>query len=130
MFYGPGQVIVVAGVNKITDNLDEAIKWNQTDCSTLDAKRLGKSTPCATLGRCIDCNHKERFCNVFVLITGQFIKEPDKSDYYGAESGILRRQQLPYWLSSSRIFLMQWKPACLFLIQLPDLSLEEALKGE
>lgn len=75
MLYGPGQVIVVAGVNKITDNLEEAIKRTRQIAAPLDAKRLGKSTPCATLGRCIDCNHKERFCNDFVLITGQFIKD-------------------------------------------------------
>lgn len=75
MLYGPGQVIVVAGVNKITDNLDEAIKRTRQIAAPLDAKRLGKSTPCAALGRCIDCSHKERFCNDFVLITGQFIKD-------------------------------------------------------
>ncbi|NNJ31318.1 lactate utilization protein [Lacrimispora defluvii] len=75
MLYGPGQVIVVAGVNKITDNLDEAIKRTRQIAAPLDAKRLGKSTPCAVLGRCIDCNHKERICNDFVLITGQFIKD-------------------------------------------------------
>lgn len=75
MLYGPGQVIVVAGINKITDNLDEAIKRTRQIAAPLDAKRLGKSTPCAALGRCIDCSHKERFCNDFVLITGQFIKD-------------------------------------------------------
>ncbi|MBE5994418.1 MAG: lactate utilization protein [Paenibacillaceae bacterium] len=75
MLYGPGQVIVVAGVNKITDNLDEAIKRTRQIAAPMDAKRLGKSTPCAALGRCIDCSHKERFCNDFVLITGQFIKD-------------------------------------------------------
>lgn len=75
MLYGPDQVIVVAGVNKITDNLDEAIKRTRQIAAPLDAKRLGKSTPCAALGRCIDCSHKERFCNDFVLITGQFIKD-------------------------------------------------------
>lgn len=75
MLYGPGQVIVVAGVNKITDNLDKAIKRTRQIAAPMDAKRLGKSTPCAALGRCIDCSHKERFCNDFVLITGQFIKD-------------------------------------------------------
>lgn len=75
MLYGPGQVIAVAGINKITDNLDEAIKRTRQIAAPLDAKRLGKSTPCAALGRCIDCSHKERFCNDFVLITGQFIKD-------------------------------------------------------
>jgi hypothetical protein len=75
MLYGPGQVIAIAGVNKITDNLDEAIKRTRQIAAPADAKRLGKSTPCTRLGRCIDCRHKERICNDFVLITGQFIKD-------------------------------------------------------
>nr|WP_314460598.1 lactate utilization protein [uncultured Clostridium sp.] len=75
MLYGPGQVIAIAGVNKITDNLDEAIKRTRQIAAPLDAKRLGKSTPCTHLDQCIDCSHKERICNDFVLITGQFIKD-------------------------------------------------------
>ncbi|MDK2967912.1 lactate utilization protein [Lacrimispora sp.] len=75
MLYGPEQVIVVAGVNKITDNLDEAIKRTRQIAAPLDAKRLGKATPCTRLNKCIDCSHKERICNDFVLITGQFIAD-------------------------------------------------------
>ncbi|QLY80488.1 lactate utilization protein [Clostridium intestinale] len=74
MLYGPKQVIIVVGINKIVENLDIAIKRTRQIAAPLDAKRLGKSTPCTKLNRCIDCNHKERICNDFVLITGQFIK--------------------------------------------------------
>lgn len=74
MLYGPKQVIIVVGINKIVENLDSAIKRTRQIAAPLDAKRLGKSTPCTKLDRCIDCNHKERICNDFVLITGQFIK--------------------------------------------------------
>ena len=74
MLYGPKQVIIVVGINKIVENLDSAIKRTRQIAAPLDAKRLGKSTPCTKLDRCIDCNHKERICSDFVLITGQFIK--------------------------------------------------------
>jgi len=74
MLYGPKQVIIVVGINKIVENLDSAIKRTRQIAAPLDAKRLGKSTPCTKLDRCIDCNHKDRICNDFVLITGQFIK--------------------------------------------------------
>lgn len=74
MLYGPNQVIIVVGINKIVEDLDSAIKRTRQIAAPLDAKRLGKSTPCTKLDRCIDCNHKERICNDFVLITGQFIK--------------------------------------------------------
>jgi len=72
MLYGPPQVIIVVGTNKIVRDLPEAIERTRQVAAPLDAKRLKKDTPCAKLGRCIDCNHKQRICNDFVLITGQF----------------------------------------------------------
>lgn len=50
-------------------------------------KRLNKATPCASLGRCIDCRHKERICNDFVLIAGQFIKDRIKVILVNEELG-------------------------------------------
>lgn len=74
MLYGPKQVIVVVGTNKVVDTLEEAINRTRQTAAPLDAKRLNKATPCVKLGRCIDCRHKHRICNDFVLISGQFIK--------------------------------------------------------
>lgn len=75
MLYGPRQVIVVVGVNKLTDTVEEAINRARQVAAPLDSKRLGKETPCVKLGKCIDCSHQQRICNDFVLITGQFIKD-------------------------------------------------------
>lgn len=75
ILYGPNQVIVVVGINKITDNVDAAIERTRQLAAPLDAKRLCKSTPCTKLNRCIDCKHEQRICNDFVLINGQFIKD-------------------------------------------------------
>lgn len=75
MIYGPEQVIIVVGTNKITENVDEAIKRVRQIAAPLDAKRLGKGTTCTKLDRCIDCSHKERICNDFVLIANQFVKD-------------------------------------------------------
>ena len=75
IIYGPEQVIVVVGTNKITENVDEAIKRVRQIAAPLDAKRLGKGTPCTKLNRCVDCSHKERICNDFVLIANQFVKD-------------------------------------------------------
>ena len=72
MLYGPDKVIVVAGRNKMTENLSEAIARTRNIAAPLDAKILGKNTPCAKLGHCIDCHHPERICNDFVCIEGQF----------------------------------------------------------
>jgi len=75
IIYGPEQVIIVIGRNKIVENVDMAIKRARQIAAPLDAKRLKKETPCAKLNKCIDCNHEQRICNSFVLITRQFIKD-------------------------------------------------------
>ncbi|MFV0411891.1 MAG: lactate utilization protein [Oscillospiraceae bacterium] len=74
ILYGPKQVIAVVGTNKIVNSLDEAIFRARQIAAPLDAKRLGKNTPCTKLNKCINCHHTQRICNDFVLITGQFEK--------------------------------------------------------
>lgn len=74
MIYGPKQVIIVAGINKIVKDLDEAEKRVRQYAAPIDAKRLNKDTPCTKLGYCVDCKNPNRICNDFVVIKGQFIK--------------------------------------------------------
>lgn len=74
MLYGPEQVIIVAGINKIVKDLEEAEKRVRNYAAPLDAKRLHKKTPCASLGYCVDCKSEERICNGFVVIRRQFTK--------------------------------------------------------
>jgi len=75
MIYGPEQVIVVVGINKIVENVERAIERTRQIAAPLDVVRLGKNAPCAKLGECLDCNHEERICNSFVLIARQFNKD-------------------------------------------------------
>lgn len=75
IIYGPEQVIIVAGINKIVPDMDHAVHRARQTAAPLDAVRLEKTTPCAKLGYCIDCRHPERICNSFVAIEGQFIKD-------------------------------------------------------
>ncbi|WP_371381012.1 lactate utilization protein [Sporomusa aerivorans] len=72
MLYGPKQVIIVAGVNKIVKGLQEAEVRVRNYAAPLDAKRLNKKTPCTSLGYCVDCRSEERICNDFVVIKRQF----------------------------------------------------------
>ncbi len=74
MIYGPSQVIIVAGINKIVKNIEEATRRVRHYAAPLDAKRLNKNTPCVALGYCINCKSKDRICNSFVTIARQFIK--------------------------------------------------------
>ena len=75
MIFGPKQVIIVAGINKLVKNLEEAERRVRNYAAPIDAKRLGKDTPCTKLGHCVDCKSPNRICNDFVTITGQFIKD-------------------------------------------------------
>ncbi len=53
--FGPKKVIVVAGLNKMTDNLEDAIQRVKEVACPKNAVRLGKKTPCALTGHCCDC---------------------------------------------------------------------------
>lgn len=74
MVFGPRQVLVVVGRNKIVADLDAAIERTRQVAAPLNTKRLDKGTPCTKLGRCTDCLHENRICYDFVLITGQMTK--------------------------------------------------------
>lgn len=87
MLYGPRQVIVVAGINKLADTVEDAIQRARQIAAPLDAVRLNKDTPCTKLGKCIDCRHAQRICNDFVLIAGQFVKNRIKVIFVNQEYG-------------------------------------------
>ncbi len=87
MLYGPEQVLIVAGVNKIVKDLAEAERRVRQIAAPLDAKRLNKHTPCASLGYCVDCRSEERICNDFVVIKGQFVKDRIKVLLVGQSLG-------------------------------------------
>ncbi|APQ74709.1 lactate utilization protein [Clostridium botulinum] len=74
MIYGPKQVILIVGINKIVKNIEEAEIRVRSYAAPIDAKRLNKDTPCTKLGYCVDCKSPNRICNDFVVIRGQFIK--------------------------------------------------------
>lgn len=65
--FGPGRVILVAGFNKIVDNVEEAIKRIKNVSAPLNAKRLNIDVPCAKVGKCVDCNSPNRICRVIVI---------------------------------------------------------------
>ncbi len=71
MIYGPDKVIVVAGINKIVRNIDEAIMRNRECAAPANAKRLNKKTPCVEVGYCMDCKSKDRICSEYVVIRRQ-----------------------------------------------------------
>lgn len=87
MLYGPKQVILVIGINKIVKDIEEAEKRVRNYAAPIDAKRLNKDTPCTTLGYCVDCKSPNRICNDFTIIRGQFIKNRIKVIIVGEQLG-------------------------------------------
>jgi hypothetical protein len=72
MIYGPNRVVLIVGTNKIADNEEEGMRRARQIAGPMDAKRLGRKTPCAVTGVCTDCSSPERICNDFVVIASQF----------------------------------------------------------
>lgn len=87
MIYGPKQVILVVGINKIVKNIEEAEKRVRNYAAPIDAKRLDKDTPCTKLGYCVDCKSPNRICNCFTIIRRQFDKDRIKVIIIGEELG-------------------------------------------
>ncbi len=71
MLYGPKKVIVVVGINKIVNNLEEAENRLKNFTAPANAKRLNLNTPCASTGICSDCNSPNRICTDYVTIKRQ-----------------------------------------------------------
>ncbi len=71
MVFGPRRVIIIVGVNKLTENLDTAIERIKTKACPPNARRLKKKTPCAETEQCHDCSSPQRMCNVTSIIEGK-----------------------------------------------------------
>ena len=76
MIFGPKKVIVVAGVNKLVDNLEAAEVRIKTIAAPLNNKRLNRPNPCVKTGVCTDCSSPTRICNVTTILN----KKPSLTD--------------------------------------------------
>lgn len=66
--FGPETVLVIAGMNKVTDTLESAVDRARTVAAPMNQQRFLKSTPCTVTGTCADCKSADCICNE-VLIT-------------------------------------------------------------
>lgn len=65
--YGPRQVIVVAGMNKVAAGLDGAIARARHTAAPANAQRFGLKTPCSVTGLCGDCTSPDCICAQMVV---------------------------------------------------------------
>lgn len=66
--YGPHKIIVIAGMNKVTDTLEDAMRRARTVAAPVNKQRFGGETPCGVTGSCADCISEGCICNQ-ILIT-------------------------------------------------------------
>lgn len=64
---GPKNVIIVAGANKVVDNLEEAFKRIK-EIAPMNATRVGHKTPCTETGKCMNCEIRSSMCNYTGII--------------------------------------------------------------
>ena len=68
MCFGPKQVIVVAGMNKVVKSLDDAIIRTRTIAAPANSQRFpDNKTPCLETGSCADCNSPDSICSYLVI---------------------------------------------------------------
>jgi len=68
MIFGPKQVVIVAGINKIVSTIEEGLERIMNYAAPINAKRLNRKTPCVVTGICSDCKSDDRICNVTSII--------------------------------------------------------------
>ena len=82
--YGPRQVIMVVGKNKIVPNINDAVERVKKTAAPPNTVRLSCDTPCAKLGECVSlsnaficdgCHGDSRICCNYVISAQQRHKD-------------------------------------------------------
>ena len=65
--FGPKSVIVVAGMNKVVDTVEDAVVRARTVAAPTNKQRFPASTPCMVTGTCANCKGEGSICNQFLI---------------------------------------------------------------
>lgn len=65
--FGPKEVIVVAGMNKVAGNIEEAYARARKFAAPVNAQRFDFETPCSKTGMCSDCLSPDSICSQMVV---------------------------------------------------------------
>lgn len=67
LLHGPEHVIILAGMNKVVEDVDSGIERIGIYAAPPNAARLGTKTPCAVTGHCEDCQSPDCMCCQIVV---------------------------------------------------------------
>ncbi len=87
LIHGPEHVLVIAGMNKVSVDVEDALKRVKNIASPPNTIRLGKNTPCANTGRCAECLSDDCICCQVVVTRMSRIKNRIKVILVGEELG-------------------------------------------
>lgn len=64
--YGPRQVLMIVGMNKICKDVDAAVYRARNEAATCNTQRFPINTPCRVTGSCADCKSPDTICCQFL----------------------------------------------------------------
>ena len=76
--YGPKHVIMIVGMNKVVNDVEDGIKRVRNFASPPNTLRLGLKTPCSMTGRCGDCYGDTCICSQIVVTRRQSAMMKDR----------------------------------------------------
>lgn len=85
--YGPQNVIIFAGMNKVVANVEEGFNRARNIAAPPNAIRLNRKTPCAITGKCENCFSPDCMCSQFVITRRSGIPNRIKVILIGEELG-------------------------------------------
>ena len=68
MMYGPKNVFIIVGHNKIVLTIEDGIRRSKDIAGVMNARRVEAKTPCAKTGICTDCHSPQRICRVVTIM--------------------------------------------------------------
>ncbi|MFV0341614.1 MAG: lactate utilization protein [Anaerocolumna sp.] len=84
---GPKNVIIIAGMNKIVTDVNTGMERVRNMAAPPNAVRLGFNTPCAEIGRCVNCLVDDCICCEIVITRKSRIPGRIKVILVGEELG-------------------------------------------
>jgi len=70
--FGPKNVLILTGRNKIVPDIDSAMERIKNYVAPTNAMRLDMKTPCVKTGECSECKASARICNSWTITQKSF----------------------------------------------------------
>ena len=85
--FGPKNVVVISGRNKIVPDIDEAMYRIKNYAAPINTMRLDKKTPCAKTSYCEECKSPDRICSTWTITEKSFPRKRVKIVLINEELG-------------------------------------------